>query len=113
MTMQAEEKLRAELRNTELKHVPVEYLKNLGEVSGCSCDPCKHINTTRSEIGNYDCLDCGEKEIDYQPCDHCLNQRAVDLADASLEFIPQDGTEINFDEIKFGVTFDEFMEDEK
>jgi hypothetical protein len=32
-------------------------------------DPCKHENVKLSDIGMRDCLDCGGKEIDYQPDD--------------------------------------------
>jgi len=57
-----------QLRNTELKHAPVDAIQNLGEV----------------------------------------NQRAVDLADAALEFTPI-GEEIDFESIKTGLVFEDFL----
>ena len=122
--MQSEEILR--LKST--KHEPVEAIQNLGQVtpstpSECSCDPCKHINTVKGASGMPDCLDCGGKEIDYQPCDWCLDRNPfkadvpfpldpsdftdeiVSAADALLEFTPI-GEEINFEDAIKGMEFE-------
>ena len=71
MAMQPEEKLRAELRNTELKHAPAEYLENVGKVT-----------------------------------DHEINTEAFRLAQAALEFIPQDGSDCSVENLADGLLFE-------
>jgi len=44
---------------------------------------------------------------------HEINAEGFKKAMAALDFIPTDGSEVDLNEIKFGLTFDEFMEDEK
>lgn len=60
--------------NTYTLHVPLRFvgqgkMPDFNEDEPAEAKACEHRNTKFSDIGMRDCLDCGGKEIDYQPDD--------------------------------------------